>query len=230
MKNIKAVFIKQIIDTTKNKTVFIQFLMFPIMTVIMENAIKIENMPEHFFVKLFSVMFVGMAPLTCMSAIISEEKEKNTLRALMMSNVKPWQYLLGTGAYIFIMCMAGTAVFAVLGGYTNTELSIFLFSMISGIILSEIIGAVIGIFGRNQMAATSLTIPIMMIFSFVPMLSMFNEGIEKIARIIYSQQISDIINGIGSSDLSTESIIVIAANFVIALTLFAVVYRKKGLE
>ncbi len=230
MKNIKAVFIKQIIDTTKNKTVFIQFLMFPIMTVVMENAIKIENMPEYFFVKLFSVMFVGMAPLTCMSAIISEEKEKNTLRALMMSNVKPWQYLLGTGAYIFIMCMAGTAVFAVLGGYTNTELSIFLFSMISGIILSEIIGAVIGIFSRNQMAATSLTIPIMMIFSFVPMLSMFNEGIEKIARIIYSQQISDIINGIGSSDLSTESIIVIAANFVIALTLFAVVYRKKGLE
>ncbi len=230
MKNIKAVFIKQIIDTTKNKTVFIQFLMFPIMTVVMENAIKIENMPEYFFVKLFSVMFVGMAPLTCMSAIISEEKEKNTLRALMMSNVKPWQYLLGTGAYIFIMCMAGTAVFAVLGGYTNTELSIFLFSMISGIILSEIIGAVIGIFGRNQMAATSLTIPIMMIFSFVPMLSMFNEGIEKIARIIYSQQISDIINGIGASDLSTESIIVIAANFVIALTLFAVVYRKKGLE
>ncbi len=230
MKNIKAVFIKQIIDTTKNKTVFIQFLMFPIMTVIMENAIKIENMPEYFFVKLFSVMFVGMAPLTCMSAIISEEKEKNTLRALMMSNVKPWQYLLGTGAYIFIMCMAGTAVFAVLGGYTNTELSIFLFSMISGIILSEIIGAVIGIFGRNQMAATSLTIPIMMIFSFVPMLSMFNEGIEKIARIIYSQQISDIINGIGASDLSTESIIVISANFVIALTLFAVVYRKKGLE
>ncbi len=230
MKKIKAVFIKQIIDTTKNKTVFIQFLMFPIMTVIMENAIKIENMPEYFFVKLFSVMFVGMAPLTCMSAIISEEKEKNTLRALMMSNVKPWQYLLGIGAYIFIMCMAGTAVFAVLGGYTNTELSIFLFSMISGIILSEIIGAVIGIFGRNQMAATSLTIPIMMIFSFVPMLSMFNEGIEKIARIIYSQQISDIINGIGASDLSTESIIVIAANFVIALTLFAVVYRKKGLE
>ncbi len=164
MKNIKAVFIKQIIDTTKNKTVFIQFLMFPIMTVVMENAIKIENMPEYFFVKLFSVMFVGMAPLTCMSAIISEEKEKNTLRALMMSNVKPWQYLLGIGAYIFIMCMAGTAVFAVLVGYTNTGLSIFLFSMISGIILSEIIGAVIGIFSRNQMAATSLTIPIMMIF------------------------------------------------------------------
>ncbi|MDE7288861.1 MAG: ABC transporter permease, partial [Oscillospiraceae bacterium] len=119
MKNIKAVFMKQILDTVKNKTVFIQFLMFPVMAIIMENAIKIEDMPEHFFAKLFAVMFVGMAPLSCMSAVISEEKEKNTLRALMMSNVKPWQYLVSIGAYIFIMCMVGTAVFAVLTEYSG---------------------------------------------------------------------------------------------------------------
>lgn len=230
MKNIKAVFMKQILDTVKNKTIFIQFLMFPVMVIIMETAVKIEDMPEHFFVKLFAVMFIGMAPLTCMSAIISEEKEKNTLRALMMSNVKPWQYLVSIGVYVFIMCMAGTAVFAVLGEYKGAELIMFLFSMISGIILSEIIGAVIGIFSGNQMAATSLMIPIMMIFSFVPMLSMFNESIKKFAGIIYSQQISDLINGIGASEVSAGSVLVIAVNFVVGLILFAVAYKKKGLE
>ncbi len=230
MKNIKAVFMKQILDTVKNKTVFIQFLMFPVMAIIMETAIKLEDMPEHFFVKLFAVMFVGMAPLTCMSAIIAEEKEKNTLRALMMSNVKPWQYIISIGSYIFIMCMVGTAVFAVVGEYCGAELARFIMSMISGIILSEIIGAVIGIFSRNQMAATSLTIPIMMVFSFVPMLSMFNESIKKFAEIIYSQQISDLINGIGTSEVSAKSIIVIAVNFIIGLVLFALAYKKKGLE
>ncbi|MDE5753215.1 MAG: ABC transporter permease [Oscillospiraceae bacterium] len=230
MKNIKAVLIKQIIDTMKNKTVFIQFLMFPIMAIIMENAVNLENMPEHFFVKLFSVMFIGMAPLTCMSAIISEEKEKNTLRVLMMSNVKPWQYLVSVGTYIFIMCMIGAIVFAVLGEYKNAELITFIFSMISGILLSELIGAVIGIFSRNQMTATSLTIPIMMIFSFVPMLSMFNQSIKKIAGIIYSQQISELINGINTSEISAKSMIVISANFVLGLVLFIVAYKKKGLE
>lgn len=230
MKNIKAVFMKQMLDTIKNKTVFIQFLMFPVMAVIMENAVKMEDMPEHFFVKLFAVMFVGMAPLTCMSAIIAEEKEKNTLRVLMMSNVKPWQYIISVGTYIFIMCMVGTAVFAVLGEYNGTELAMFILSMLSGIILSEIIGAVIGIFSRNQMTATSLTIPIMMVLSFVPMLSMFNENIKKFASIIYSQQISDLINGIGSSEVSANNIIVIAVNFIIGIVLFAMAYKKKGLE
>ena len=196
----------------------------------METSVKLEDMPEHFFVKLFAVMFVGMAPLTCMSAIIAEEKEKNTLRALMMSNVKPWQYLISIGTYIFIMCMVGTAAFAVLGGYGGEELAEFILIMIIGIILSEMIGAVIGIFSRNQMAATSLTLPIMMVFSFVPMLSMFNESIKKIAEIIYSQQISELINGIGTAEISAKSVIVIAINFVVGIVLFALAFKKKGLE
>lgn len=229
MKNIKAVFMKQILDTVKNKTVFIQFLMFPVLAIIMENAVKIEDMPEHFFAKLFAVMFIGMAPLSCMSAIISEEKEKNTLRALMMSSVKPWQYLVSVGAYIFIMCMFGTAVFAVLTEYSGTELAAFISCVALGIILSELVGAAIGIFSKNQMAATSLTLPVMMVFSFSPMLSMFNESIKKVAGITYLQQISDIINSIGTSEISAKNIIVIALNFAAGLALFAAAY-KKGLE
>lgn len=230
MKNITAVFLKQIKETFRNKTILIQFLMFPVMVIIMENAIKLENMPEHFFVKLFAVMFVGMAPLTCMSAIISEEKEKNTLRALMMSNVKPFEYLLGVGAYVFIMCIIGAVVFAVCGGYEGKDLLVFMAIMGAGILLSALTGAVIGVFSKNQMSATSITIPVMMIFSFLPMLSMFNENIEKVARITYSQQMSILINGIGNSAIKPESIIIIAVNFVVASILFTLAFRKKGLE
>ena len=122
MRNICAVFLKQINETFKNKTILIQFVLFPAFALIMENAIKLQDMPEHFFVKLFSVMFVGMAPLTCMSSILSEEKEKNTLRALLMSNVKPVQYLLGVGSYLWLMCMAGSVVFALCGQYRGKEL------------------------------------------------------------------------------------------------------------
>ena len=113
MNVIYTVFLKQIKETCKNKTILVQFLMFPVLAIIMEHTITINNMLEHFFSKLFAVMFVGMSPLTCMSAIISEEKENNTLRVLIMSNVKPIQYLLGTGLYIFSMCMVGTLIFTI---------------------------------------------------------------------------------------------------------------------
>ena len=230
MKNIKAVFLKQLSDTLKNKMVLIQFLMFPMLVIIMENAIKIDDMPEHFFAKLFAVMFVGMAPLTSMSSIIAEEKEKNTLRVLMMSNVKPAEYLVGVGVYIFMMCSFGTAVFAAVGGYSGADLVLFIGVMSVGIILSELTGAVIGVFSSNQMTATSISVPVMMIFSFLPMLSMFNDTIKTAARVTYSQQLSELINGIGTAAVSAESVIVISINLALAAALFTLAYRRKGLE
>ena len=230
MRNIAAVFSKQLKETLKNKSILIQFLMFPVMVLIMENAIVLEGMPAPFFVKIFAVMFVGMAPLTCMSSILSEEKEKNTLRALMMSNVHPFEYLSGIGLYVWLMCMVGAAVFAVTGGYESKDFLMFMVIMAAGILLSELTGAVIGVFSKDQMAATSVTVPVMMVFSFLPMLSMFNESIEKIAKVTYSQQLSILINGLGTAEVKPESILVIAANFIISAVLFALVFKKKGLE
>lgn len=62
------------------------------------------------------------------------------------------------------------------------------------------------------------------------MLSMFNESIEKIARITYSQQMSILINGLGTSEINIESVVIIAVNFLVAILLFAVAFKKKGLE
>ena len=228
MNGICTVFLKQVKETLKNKTILIQFLMFPALALIMENTVKLNDMPEHFFAKLFAVMFVGMAPLTCMSSVISEEKEKNTLRVLMMSNVKPVQYLLGIGSYIWIMCMAGAAVFAAVGEYRGAETASFMLIMAVGIILSMLVGAVIGIASKNQMSATSVTIPVMMVFSFLPMLSLFNETIEKIAKVTYSQQISLLVNN--NFENMTDGIIVIAINLVLAAALFFAAYRKNGME
>ena len=163
MRNIIAIFQKQVKETFKNKTIFIQFIMFPIMAIIMENAIEIANMPENYFVNLFASMYIGMAPLTSMASIMSEEKEKNTLRVLMMSQVKPMQYLIGTGSYIWAICMVGACVFGVTGTYEGKELAVFIGIMAAGILASLLIGAAIGTWSRNQMSATSLTMPIMFV-------------------------------------------------------------------
>lgn len=230
MRNICAVFLKQINETFKNKTILIQFVLFPAFALIMENAIKLQDMPEHFFVKLFAVMFVGMAPLTCMSSILSEEKEKNTLRALLMSNVKPVQYLLGVGSYLWLMCMAGSVVFALCGQYRGKELVAFLLIMAAGILLSILVGAAIGVFSRNQMTATSITIPVMMVFSFLPMIATFNEKIAKFAKITYSQQISMLINNINDVTIEMENVVILLANMLVAIVLFLLAFYRKGLE
>lgn len=230
MKHISAILWKQIKDTLKNKTILIQFLMFPVMTIIMENSIKIEGMPEHFFAIMFAVMYVGMAPLTSMAAIIAEEKEKNTLRVLLMSNVKPMEYLTGVGIYVWGMCMIGALIIALSGNYTGRSLLYFMIIMAVGLFVSMMIGAVIGTMSKSQMMATSITVPVMMVFSFIPMLSMFNDVIKKVGKVTYTQQINMLLSNVQDLEVSTEPILVIGITALLTLVLFVLAYKKSGLE
>lgn len=230
VRNAGIVFRKQVKDTAKNVTVLLQFVIYPIIAAAMENAVHVEDLPENFFVGMFAVMYISMAPLSAAAVIISEEKEKNTMRMLLYANVRPMEYLCGVGGFVFSACMFGSGVFAVLGGYTGNKLLAFLLIMAAGTFTSILFGAAIGIRSRNQTAATSISIPIMMIFAFLPMLAMFNKNIEKAADLVYSQHIQRLLNGLGTKAVAErESVIIIAVNNIVAVILFALSYRQKGL-
>lgn len=226
MRHIVAILWKQMKDTFKNKAILIQFLMFPVMTIIMENAMKIDNMPEHFFANLFAVMYIGMAPLTSMSAIISEEKEKNTLRVLHMSNVKAPEYFAGNALYIWSFCMLGSVVIGLAGGYQGEVLIKFMLVMAVGHLISTMLGATIGAFSKNQMMATGISVPVMMVFSFLPMLSMFNETIKSVAKVFYSQQLNLLIGNAQNLKVNTECIVVMGINVLVIGGAFVLTYRS----
>lgn len=226
MRTITAIFWKQCKDTLKNKAVFLQFLLFPCLTVIMTHTVRLPDMPENFFVTLFAMMYIGMAPLSTMSSILSEEKEKHTLRVLLLSHVSPWEYLLGTGGFIFCVCMAGAAVFALTGGYAPDEALRFLAVMAAGIFISLVLGAAIGIFGKNQTSAASITIPVMMLFSFLPMLGLFSDTAKAIADVTYTGQIHILLQ---MRTPGPDNIFILAANMFASLLLFFRLYRKRGI-
>lgn len=224
--HIYAILWKQLKDTLKNKEVLIQYVMFPVLTIIMENAVKLEGMPEHFFANLFAGMYLGMAPLTSIATVISEEKEKNTLRVLQMSNVRAMEYLFGNSVYIWGVCMVGSLVMGIAGGYSGRGLVLFMLLMALGHMLSMLVGAAIGVSSKSQMAATALTMPVMMVLAFLPMLSMFNTTIAKIAKLVYSQQLFLLMNQLEAPKLTTENVMILVANVLVAIVAFVFAYKK----
>ena len=229
-RRIMAVLKKQINDTLKNKTVLIQFIMFPLMALIMTNTISANGLPATYFVTLFATMYVGMAPMTSIASIIAEEKENNTLRVLLMSNVKPTEYLLGVGIYIFGICSAGAVAFGLIGGFLGAEFVRFVLILMVGIITSILIGSAIGMMAKNQMGATSIAIPVMMVFSFLPMISMFNESVGRFSKIIYTQQINYLVSDLSVGNFRWDRFAIIGGNMMVYLGIFMYAYRKKGLE
>lgn len=228
MGHIAAVYKKQNKDTLKNKAIFLQFVIFPVMALILEYGVEIPGMGENYFMALFAIMFLGMAPLTAMSALLSEEKEAQTLTMLRMAGVTPGEYMLGAGGSLMGISLMGSLVFAAIGRLWGWELLAFLGAMAFGILISFLLGAAVGLLSPNQSAATSVTVPVMMIFSFLPMLAMFNDTVAGMARLTYTGQIHLLISQSLKGGDAVEFFLVTGANGLAAAVLFLVAYRKNS--
>lgn len=226
MRNITAIMKKQGKDTVKNLPVLIQFIIFPVMAIVMSRFVEVPGLEPDYFIKLFAGMFVGMSPLVATASIISEEKSQGTLRVLFMSNVKSVEYLLAIGSFVFVLSMAGAGVMCFAGAYTGTDILKFLGILALGILTSVLIGAAIGAFSPNQMVATSLMTPLMMVFAFLPMIGNFNENVKKVSRFLYSGQIDFLIGNINTGENELSALLIILINAIIALILFALAYRN----
>lgn len=231
-KRVHAVFMKQVKDTFKNKSTLIQFVMFPLLSLIFTELIAKANpnLPDNYFNILFATIYTGFIPMVTMASIISEEKEKHTLKAMMMANVLPWQYLAGISSFVFLLCSAGSCVFGLIGGYSGMAFVRYMLVMLSGVLASVLLGATFGMLSKNQMTATALAMPVAMITAFLPMIAMFNDKFEKVARMLYTQQISEMLNDISASNLTMMRFFIVGMNLLVFGILFFITYKRKGIS
>ena len=89
-----------------------------------------------------------------------------------------------------------------------------------------LLGAAIGVGSASQMAATSVTVPVMLLFSFLPMLSMFNAEISKVAKYTYTEQVRLLLDSLGRGGDFLKGILVIAVNMLLFGSIFCLLYRN----
>lgn len=224
---IKAIIIKQFKDILKNKSIIVQFVMFPVMSIVLTSSVSVSDIPGQYFVILFASMYVGMAPIIVLSNIIGEEKENGSLRMLLMSNVKPLEYILGISFSVMIICILGLFVMAIAGGYLGFELVNFVIIGSIGMIISILLGSIIGLVSKNQMMANSLSVPAMLICSFVPMLSMFNQHIKDFGQFLYTQQINQLFTMIPINEFPIKAMLIIMGNLIVLLIIYIRIFSKR---
>jgi len=227
INNVNAVFGKQVKDILKNTQVLVLFAVFPVIAYVMSTSMQTEGI---FFASIFGTMHAVFTPLMATASIIAEEKEKNTLRVLILANVKPLEYLLSIGSFVFILTNISSFLFAWLAGFCGAEYICFVLVMMLGSICSMILGAALGVSSRNQMSATAEAMPLAMVFSFLPMLASFNVSIKSVSRFTFSQQISNLLASPAINTFTAEPFIIIGTNLLIIVLLFIFVFRRKGLD
>lgn len=228
MRTTLAVLNKQCKDSLSNLQSMMVLLIYPVVAFVMILALGDQEGMSSMFISMFAAMHCSFIPIVLASTIIAEEKEKGTLRSLIMSGVGRVNYLISISLFVIIAAMLTGGTFLLMDEFTREEAGLFLVTMLCGTMISTLIGLCVGINAKNVAAANGLAMPVGLIFALLPMLSQFNDSIAKVARFTYSRQVSLIFEG--CKNISTETL-VICGTYVAALAvLLVVLFRKKGLE
>lgn len=238
MRRVNALFKKEIKDLGKNMNVLLM-CMLPILFSLMYSKIfGGDNSGDGLGKVDILILCLGMNLVLVASFVIAmliaEEKEKNTLRTLMLSSVSPWEFLAGKALITSLLAVIINVAMFFIIGLEIKFLGMYIL-LTTLVILSMIeIGAAIGIIAPNQMATGVVGMPVMMILLLIPMFARLNKTLEKVAEFMPNYKMNVMLEKVFKGEsLGSESIYGIAVILVwiiIGAVVFAYTYNKKGLD
>ena len=197
--------------------------------------VKEARMPSNFVLTLCELLNLSAIPLTGLAMMVAEEKEKNTLRVLMLSDVSALEYIFSKIISVLVLMELITIVIFFITATQLSYLPMFLLVTTVTSISMLLFGSVVGLLSKDQMSTSTLSTPLMILFLIPPMFQNMNEVIDKIASIVPTTRMMAIINDAmnGMSILSQEHLLdfgIILAWILLGVVTFAMMYRKKGFD
>lgn len=190
---------------------------------------------------LASLLVLGISLNMCMngvamvSSLIAEEKEKHTLRVLMTASVTGGEYFAGTILVPLLLTVGVNLLILPITGCTvsGAGLAIYFVITVIGAATSCVIGMIVGIYSKNQMSASMLCMPVLFVFTLIPLFSGLIEGLEKITGYLFTGVLSEAAGEIAQGrvyHLDAFQTAVLIGELVIAVLVFLLAYRKNGYE
>lgn len=238
IRRVNALFKKEIKDLGKNMNVLLMCLLLIMFSIIYSKLFGGGASSDQLQKADILILCLGMN-LTLVSSfviamLIAEEKEKNTLRTLMLSAVSPWEFLTGKALITLLMSIGINVVMFFIIGIDAQYLGMYI--LLSSLVVFNMIeiGAVIGIIAPNQMSTGVIGMPVIMLLLMIPLFARLNKTLEKIAEFLPNYSLNLMLEKVFKGQaIGTESVYnisVILVWILIAAIAFAYTYNKRGLD
>ncbi|WP_110930701.1 ABC transporter permease [Paenibacillus bouchesdurhonensis] len=164
LKRAGAIFVKDYKEFSRNYAVSIM-LIFPILFALLFRGAD-QLLPGAIGL-VFNTSFVM---LTCFAqaCLIAEEKERNTLRSLMMTPATTMDVLIGKSSLVFVMSAVVLAISTYILGYEPASIGAFVAATIVSIFLYTAVGTICGLFSKTLLDASFSIIPAAVVFIGAP--------------------------------------------------------------
>ncbi len=244
LRRVKTLASKDLMDLFKNPTMFVVLLM-PIGFMLLFRLVLGDASPSagltgseleaanHEIAKYLLgsglCMAVGMVVSMVLIYGIAEEKEKHTLRTLMLANVSAGEVAISKGAVALasVVCVS-TACFFIAGG-APALLPAHLVLTVLGSVPIILVSLVLGLASRDQMTAGFYSVPVLLV-ALVPSFSVVNKTIQTVAAVTPLGGVYNLLGLAADGTLFTpEALMPLAitlAWIVAGSTAFAALYRR----
>lgn len=238
IRRVNALFKKEIKDLGKNMNVLLMCLL-PIMFSIIYSKLfgggaSSDQLQKADILILCLGMNLTLVSSFVIAMLIAEEKEKNTLRTLMLSAVSPWEFLTGKALITLLMSIGINIVMFFIIGINAQYLGMYI--LLSSLVVFSMIeiGAVVGIIAPNQMSTGVIGMPVIMLLLMIPLFAKLNKTLAKIAEFLPNYNLNIMLEKVFKGQaIGTESVYnisVILVWILIAAVAFAYTYNKRGLD
>ena len=187
----------------------------------------------HFMLGSALCMTVGMVGAMTVLNGIAEEKEKHTLRTLMLANVSASEIVVSKSAVALVsIAVVNVVCFFVAGGGAEM-LGAYLVLGVVGSVPIILFSLVLGLASRDQMTAGVYSVPVL-VLALVPMFGMANETFANVAHYLPTGGVYDLVGLAIGGDLFTQEALaplaVTAAWIVVGAALFAALFKRLSCD
>lgn len=233
-RRVNALVTKEIRDFCKNPNVLVMLLFSLGVTIFYRKALGARE-ANGYLVAICLNMNITTIGCMVIAMLIAEEKEKNTLRTLMLSPLTVIEFIIGkfiiTGIVIMI---TNIVIFFILKINIIYLPSIFIVSLLTTISIL-FVGAIIGLFSKDQMQTGIIGTPFYMILFIIPMFTNYKsypDILKKIAYFLPTYHCSEFIYKImnGQNFMAVKFNCLALVLWIIgAFIVFSIIYKRNRL-
>lgn len=230
-KRVGAIFQKDYKDFSRNMATSIVIFMPPILAAIY-GRMGIGSIDSYYMLINLTFSMVATFVQCC---LIAEEKEKNTLRGLMLSPANTTEILSGKSLLSFILTIGVIIISIFLAEYKPQNIFVIALAIVISSFFYIGLGTLLGLFAKSVMEASVIVLPVMIIFSFGSFIIDLSTQypILKVAKTLPNVQLIELANKVEAganfgnviSNLGIISLWVIAVGF-----LTVIIYRKRMVD
>ncbi|MCM3709430.1 ABC transporter permease [Sporosarcina luteola] len=230
-KRVNAILQKDFKDFSRNLAVS-SVIFVPIILGAFYGRMGVDSIDTHFM--LVNMTF-GMVAAFVQCCLIAEEKEKNTLRGLMLSPASTADILGGKSLLTFIMTMVVVFFTVYLAEYKPANVAIIAAAIVLSSFFYIALGTLLGLYSKSVLEASVIVMPVIIVFSLGSFITLVVEKypILQVATYLPNIQLVELATkveaGAGFGGVLVEFAIILG--WVIAsLILTVVIYRKRMVD